>query len=400
MLYVVRRLRRAGYQALLAGGCVRDLLLGRRPHDYDIATDARPESVCALFARSRTVGAHFGVVIVLVGNRQVEVATFRSDTDYTDGRRPVRVVFTDARHDAQRRDFTINGMFLNPLTGEVIDYVGGQTDLQRRLIRAIGDPDARFAEDHLRMLRAIRFAARFDFTIDPATWRDVVKHADKLARISPERITLELEYILSDPSRARGLDLALESGLSRVIFPGLSNETLRAGIAVLERLPARCSFALALAGLLCHTDARTVERLCRRLKTSNELRQQTAWLVEHHEKLLAGLPLQKSSLKKWLAQPLFEPLVRLLRCKLRAAGRSTGPLRILRRQIRALGNEPIAPPPLLNGHDLMRLGCPAGPQLGRLIEELYLAQLENEVTTRAQAREWARHWLQSHKETG
>lgn len=393
MLNVVRRLRQAGFEALLAGGCVRDVLLGKRPHDYDVATNAVPESVCRLFPRTLTVGAKFGVVIVLVGGRQVEVATFRSDVSYEDGRRPEKVVYTDARHDAQRRDFTINGMFIDPLTHEVIDYVAGREDLPKRIIRAIGNPDDRFAEDHLRMLRAVRFAARLGFEIEPATWQAMCRHAPKLARISPERIAAELEKILTDSGRFRGVQLALESGLTKIIFPEIPTAKLEAGLVVLTQLPRRTSFALALAALLAHVAPKDVGRICRYLRSSNELRQQTVWLVENHPKLLASIPLGKGPLKKWLAAPLFGPLTQLINGVLKAEGQSPAPLRKLRQQIKALGDEPISPPPLLDGHDLIKMGVPAGPVLGRLIEAIYLAQLENDIRTPSQASRWVRDWL-------
>lgn len=397
MLRVVRRLHEAGYQALLAGGCVRDVLLGRRPHDYDVATNATPPTVAELFPRSLTVGAKFGVVIVRVGGREVEVATFRSEAGYADGRRPDRVVFTDARQDALRRDFTINGMFLDPVRDEVIDYVGGRADLEKGVIRAIGKPQERFGEDHLRMLRAVRFAARLDFAIDPATWRAMCDHADKLGRISAERIGMELEYILTDPSRGRGGRLLLDAGFAGTIFPGMEPSKLEAGLKVLQAWPRRIGFGPALAALLCYAKLEQVNKVCRHLKTSNNIRHQAVWLVTNQDKLLDAMPISKGPLKKWLAEPLFEMLMRLLRCRLKTEGRSQIVLRQLQRQIHALGDEPIAPPPLLDGHELMQLGCPAGPLLGLLAEELYLAQLENHVTTKPQARHWAEEWLRGHR---
>ncbi|MCP4713124.1 MAG: CCA tRNA nucleotidyltransferase, partial [Planctomycetes bacterium] len=196
---VIKQLRRQGYQALLAGGCVRDMLLGHLPKDYDVATNATPDTVAEMFPRTLTIGAQFGVVVVLNGSRQIEVATFRSDLSYSDGRRPDKIVYTDARTDAERRDFTINGMFYDPIDKKVIDYVAGQKDLKKQVIRAIGDPIARFNEDHLRMLRAIRFACRLNFSIEPATWKAIIKLAPKIKRVSPERISGELENILVDP---------------------------------------------------------------------------------------------------------------------------------------------------------------------------------------------------------
>lgn len=398
VLQVVRRLRREGYEALLAGGCVRDMLLGQAPKDYDVATNATPDAVAALFERTLLVGARFGVVIVLWGGRQIEVATFRSDASYRDGRRPEKVVFTDARHDAERRDFTINGMFYDPLADKVIDYIGGKEDLKEGIIRAIGEAAQRFAEDHLRMLRAIRFAGRLDFNIEDKTWQAICAHASKLRRISAERITAELEYILVDPNRKYGLCMAYDSGLLGVIFPTLSADQLNFGIRVAAELPRTCSFAQALAALLIDCEVKQAGKICRELKTSNELRHYVCWLLDNRETLWAEIPLSRGRLKQWLAEPLFETLVQLNRSYLKATRRSEEKLRILRGQIKELGDEPIAPPRLLDGHELLQLGATAGPMVGQLAEELYLAQLENEVSDKDEARTWAQQWLVRHQE--
>jgi len=395
---VIRCLRRAGFEALLAGGCVRDMLLGKIPKDYDVATNARPEQVTTLFKRTITVGAQFGVVIVLLGGRQIEVATYRSDLDYPDGRRPKGVIFTNARQDAQRRDFTINGMFFDPLAHKVIDYVGGQGDLKQQIIRAIGNPEHRFAEDHLRMLRALRFACRFQFAIAPATWRAIRKNAAKIQRISAERISAELEMILTDPNRSHGLQLVRDSGLLIRILPDLSDKQFALGLQVVSHLPRKCSFALALSALLADCSEPKAGKICRRLKTSNDLRKQVQWLLGNRQPLLDDIPMTKGALKKWLAQPLFELLVKLNHCYLRAVGQKDVKLRTLRRQITDLGDEPIAPPRLLDGHELIRLGAVPGPLLGRLAEELYLAQLENSVRRKSEARRWVKQWLKQHKE--
>ncbi|MBN1844567.1 MAG: CCA tRNA nucleotidyltransferase [Sedimentisphaerales bacterium] len=393
---VVRRLRQAGHEALLAGGCVRDMLLGKRPQDYDVATSARPQEVTALFGRTLTVGAKFGVVIVILGGRQIEVATFRSDRDYPDGRRPQAVVFTDARHDAERRDFTINGMFYDLAGERVIDYVGGRRDLARGVVRAIGNPDDRFGEDHLRLLRAVRFACRLDFRIEAATWQAMIRQAPKLSRISPERIGAEWEMILVDPRRDRGLELARQSGLLAVSFPDLEDEVLQRGIETVCCLPGRCSFSLVLAALLVETQPPQANRVCRRLRLSNERRNQVLWLVGRRRMFLESAPQTPGRLKQWLSEPLFESLVQLLRSWLRAAGQSQAICQRLRRQIQDLGDEPIAPPRLLDGHELIRLGAVAGPMVGQIAEELYLAQLENQVKTVAQARDWVQRWLGEH----
>src|SRR5687768_5426761 len=217
-LAVVRRLRDAGHVAYFAGGCVRDMLLGLEPKDYDVATDAPPDRVREIFKSTQAVGAAFGVILVRQRNSVIEVATFRTDLKYTDGRRPEGVVFTTAEEDAKRRDFTINGMFFDPIEEKVIDYVGGQEDLQNKLLRAIGEPNHRFEEDHLRLLRAVRFAARFGLTIEPVTTQAMARHAQHLVRISPERIAEELRFMLTAPTRVRALEMISEFGFDDVIF--------------------------------------------------------------------------------------------------------------------------------------------------------------------------------------
>lgn len=397
VLKVIRTLRAYHFEAFLAGGCVRDKLLGKVPKDYDVATNAVPNEVRKLFPRTLTIGAQFGVIVVLTGGRQIEVATFRSDTSYKDGRRPEKVVFTDAQHDAERRDFTINGMFYDPVSDKVIDYVGGKKDLQKKIIRAIGNADNRFAEDHLRMLRAIRFAARLDFKISRATWQAICEHAVKIQRISAERIAAEFEQILTDPNRTRGVQLVSDSGLLQLILPKISTEQLTVGISVIAQLPQRCSFALALSALLVDCTLKQADYTCRRLKSSNQVRQHVKWLLDHRGKILDAVPLTKGQLKLWLAKPLLEPLLQLNRSYLKATGQSDTKLRRLRRQINELGSEAIAPPRLLNGHDLIRLGAAPGPIVGRLVEELYLAQLENEVKTKSEAQTWVKRWLDRHR---
>ncbi|MCP4708724.1 MAG: CCA tRNA nucleotidyltransferase [Planctomycetes bacterium] len=397
-LKVIKLLRNQGYQALLAGGCVRDMLLNRHPKDYDVATNATPKTVSSIFPRTLTIGAQFGVVVVLIESRQIEVATFRSDLSYTDGRRPDKIVYTDTRSDAERRDFTINGMFYDPIDEKVIDYVGGQNDLKKHLVRAIGDPGARFREDHLRMLRAIRFACRFEFSIENNTWLAIIKHASKIKRVSPERIAVELEHILVDPNRVLGIQLSRQSNLIKQIFPALDPNKIEKGIDVIRQLPQRCSFALALAALLSEFDSKNVAKTCRDLRTSNDLRKKTRWLVESRKILLKSMPLKRGPLKKWLAEPLFETLVQLIRSHLKAQQLPDTPLRQLRRQINELGDEPISPSRLLGGHELIRLGAQPGPTVGQLVEEIYLAQLENHIKTKADAKKWAQEWLKKHQD--
>ena len=226
----------------------------------------------------------------------------------------------------------------------------------------------------------------------------IIKHASKIKRVSPERIAVELEHILVDPNRARGIQLTLESSLIKQIFPALSPGKVKMGIDVIRQLPQRCSFTLALAALLSEFDPKNAAKTCRDLRTSNDLRQQTRWLVENREPLLESMPLKRGPLKKWLAEPLFESLVQLIRCRLKAHQLPDTPLRQLHRQINELGDEPITPPRLLDGHELIRLGAQPGPMVGQLVEELYLAQLENHLKTKADAKKWARQWLLKHRD--
>ena len=251
---VVRQLQEVGHVALFAGGCVRDKLMHKRPNDYDVATSAEPKQVVALFRRTQQVGAKFGVVLVRISRHPIEVATFRRDLDYHDGRRPTAVEFTDAREDAIRRDFTINGIFYDPIRRKVVDYVNGQVDIKAKIIRAIGEPSRRFAEDHLRLLRAIRFAAKLEFKIEPTTWSAMCANAAKIVDISPERIREELDAMLSHPSRARAFELIVKSGLlphlwpqAKAICPSASQSH-----AIFSAMAPDASFELALAAIL-HT---------------------------------------------------------------------------------------------------------------------------------------------------
>jgi poly(A) polymerase len=398
---IVRRLQRHGFEALLAGGCVRDMLLGRPAKDYDVATNARPAEVTRLFARTLQVGAKFGVVIVLTRGRQVEVATFRSEAGYEDGRHPTEVRFTSAAEDASRRDFTINGMFYDPLKEQVIDYVNGQADLQRCIVRTIGDPDERFGEDYLRMLRAVRFSTQLGFAIEPQTYAAVGRNAANIVRISGERIAIELEGILVHPNRSAGTALLLETGLAQAFFPGFVGEPARQAGAVLGRLRRNVDFPLALAGFWAGFPTDFALERSAVLKLSRNQIRHTEFLLAHRGDLLHA-DMSLAQLKKFLAGPYFWDLYELERALQKVTGAREGlaSLGKLRRRIRDLSDVEVKPRPLLNGHDLMRLGAVPGPALGQLAEELYVAQLEGEVQTREQAEQWVQAWLQRHRENG
>ena len=395
---VIKRLQRSGFQALLAGGCVRDMLLGRRAKDHDVATDAQPRDVIRLFKRTLKVGAKFGVVIVLTEGQQVEVATFRTETGYADGRHPGSVKFTTAAEDAGRRDFTINGMFYNPLEKQVIDYVDGQTDLKRRIVRTIGKPSDRFAEDYLRMLRAVRFSAQLGFEIESSTWSAVCGNVKRIVKISGERIAMELEGILIHPNRAAGASKLIESGLAKVIFPGFAGEQAKSAIRVLGQMRKKVDFALALACFFAGYETDFAIRSCQILKLSRNQNKHIKFLLANRGKLL-DKQMSLADLKKLLAQPYFWDLYELQRAIQKAKGdgrKGIAALIDLRKRINSLGDIELQPEPLLNGHDLIRLGAVPGPALGQLAEEMYIAQLEGTLQTVEQAGRWAKKWLQKH----
>jgi len=395
---VIKRLQRSGFQALLAGGCVRDMLLRRRAKDHDVATDAQPKDVIRLFKRTLKVGAKFGVVIVLIEGQQVEVATFRTETGYADGRHPGSVEFTTAAEDAGRRDFTINGMFYDPLKKEVIDYVDGQADLKSGIVRTIGRPSDRFAEDYLRMLRAVRFSAQLGFEIESSTWSAVCRNAKKIAKISGERIAVELEGILAGPNRAEGASMLISSGLAEAVFPGFAGEPAAAAVRILAQLRKKVDFALALACLFAGCETNLALKSCQTLKPSRNLRKHMKFLLANRGKLLDE-QMSLAELKKFLAEPYFRDLYELQRAIQKASGdgrKSIAALIALRKRINELGDVELQPEPLLNGHDLIRLGAVPGPALGQLAEEMYIAQLEGVLQTAEQAQEWAKKWLQKH----
>lgn len=432
---VVRQLREAGYQALWAGGCVRDELLGLVPKDYDVATDARPEQVRRLFRRTVAVGAAFGVVEVL-GPRplKVQVATFRSDVSYSDGRRPDKVVYSSPREDALRRDFTVNGMFLDPLDNRIIDHVGGREDLERRILRAIGDPRTRFEEDKLRMLRAVRIATGFDLAIDLATAEAVRAMAPEIEVVSAERIAEELRRLLTYPRRSRGVALLDELGLAAVILPEVvamkgvpqgppaapTGDLWGHVLAVLERLPADASFPLAMAALLHdvgkpRTIGRTADRytfyhhehvgrriaadLAVRLRLSNDERERIEWLVEKHQYLADAKQMRPAKLKPVLVHPGIRDLLELHRADALASGRSVEHVEFCERLLAESTEADLNPPPLVTGHDLANLGLKPGPLFRQLLDAVREGQLDGTVTTRELALELIQRLL-ADEETG
>lgn len=377
-LEVVRRLQEAGHEALFAGGCVRDELLGVTPKDYDIATAALPEEVRGLFRRSLAVGEAFGVVEVLGPKPlRVQVATFRRDGTYSDGRHPDEVVFSSAQEDALRRDFTINGMFYDPLRDKIIDFVGGREDLQRRILRAIGDPHQRFAEDRLRLLRAVRMAARFECTIEPATWEAIRQRAATLGEgVSAERIHEELRKIIADPFHMVALRQLVDSGLAAVILPEWDPATLPL-LGALSGNANGPSFPLALAVLLHPLGPRVAREIALRLRLSNDDRERLEWLVTHHTALRDAATLRPARLKPLLTHPGADDLLELTR----AQGHRTDADIALQRRTQWVAEGSLNPPPLITGNDLLALGLKAGPLFRQLLGEIRDAQLDGEIHT-------------------
>jgi poly(A) polymerase len=397
---VVRRLRQSGYEALWAGGCVRDELLGVEPADYDVATSARPEQVERTFARSIGVGKSFGVIEVIGPRRvdgsqpKVQVATFRSDGAYLDGRRPESVVYSTAEEDAQRRDFTINGMFFDPLDNRVIDYVGGQADLKAGVLRAIGDPRARFREDKLRLLRAVRMAARFDFPIEPATAAAVREMAPEITVVSAERIAEELRKMLAHRNRAWAVRQLDELGLLRHVMPEVTSpgdvwpHTLR----VLEVLdgpwwpaPGPVSFPLAFAALMHGFGKRPTAAAGRRLKLANAEIDRAVWLVERHKSLCDAPAMRPSRLNPILVHPAVGELLAMHRADAVAADRSLEHVKFCERMLREHTRDELDPPPLLTGDDLIALGWEQGPLFKKVLDAVREAQLDGTIRSKDDA---------------
>ena len=384
---IVRRLRSGGHQALLAGGCVRDLLMKVEPKDYDVATDAVPERVVQLFRRTQQVGAKFGVVIVRIMGQMVEVATFRSDGDYADGRHPETVHFSDPVQDAQRRDFTIKGMYFEPVEGCVIDHVGGLGDLENGVVRAIGEPSQRFAEDHLRMLRGVRFAARLSFDLDPATAQAIRATADRIRAVSAERVRAELLMILSARTRRRGWELLHELGLSPWIVPDTAWTDAEAAdvTARLDALPEVCGDALLLAAIFRkYTPAQAATR-CRAFTCSNAQVRGVTWLLKQLPRVLACASFEPADFKLVMAEPFCADLEQLVRAEVRGRTLPDEPLRIWERETARIKPGEVSPPPLVTGDDLARLGLEPGPAFARLLAQLYRRQLNEQLIDREQA---------------
>jgi tRNA nucleotidyltransferase/poly(A) polymerase len=419
---LVRRLRESGFIAYFAGGCVRDALLWKQPKDIDIATDAEPDDVQKLFARTVAVGAKFGVVRVLEEGFDFEFATFRSDGVYLDGRRPVSVTFSSPEEDAKRRDFTINGMFYDPITDQVVDFVGGKLDLERRLVRAIGDPNERFSEDHLRLLRAVRFAAALDFEIEPATWKAVTEKAHQIITVSQERIRDELMKIMADPHRVRGLDLLDQSGLLKNILPEVSQmhdceqppqfhpegDVYVHTRLMLSLLPADVSPLLALSVLLHdigkpvtysfdevdqrirfnghdQVGADMATEIMARFRFSNEEIDTVVEAIRNHMVFKDTPNMRPARLRRFMGRQNFPLELELHRVDCLGSHGDLQTYDLLVNKQKEFENEPIIPPPLVTGRDLIALGLKPGPRFGEILEAVQTAQLDGEIKDRAGA---------------
>ena len=440
---IVRTLRERGHQAYFAGGCVRDLLLGCEPADFDVATDATPRQVMQIFPETLAVGEQFGVVLVplqlddrtVTGEdarrstreRAIEVATFRSDAGYSDGRHPDEVRFSkDPREDMQRRDFTINGMMLDPATNEILDFVGGRDDLKAGIVRAIGEPERRFGEDKLRMLRAVRFAARFDYKIDPATFAAIQKLAPQIHQVSCERVREELTRMLTEGRARRAFELLDTSGLLREVLPEIAamkgveqspqyhpeGDVFVHTLLLLEKLQAGCSVSVSKTlawGALLHdvgkpptfrvapdrirfdghveVGVKMAAEICRRLRFSNYETDQILALIDNHMRFADVQRMKQSTLKRFLRLPAFEEHLELHRMDCLSSHGQLDSYDYSREQLRSLPPEAIRPAPLITGRDLIEAGYEPGPRFKEILAAIEDAQLEGRLTSREAAME-------------
>lgn len=418
-LSIAKRLKDKGHLAYFAGGCVRDYLMRQPPDDFDIATEATPDVVEKLFPKTVAVGKQFGVILVVEGGRSFEVATFRQEGDYRDGRHPSHVSFTVPEEDAKRRDFTVNGLFYDPFKQKVIDFVGGEADIRSRVIRSIGDPNRRFDEDKLRMLRAIRFASSLGFGIDTKTWEALKHRVAEIRLVSPERIRDEIVKTLTRPGADRGLELLSDSGLLKEVLPEI--EAMK-GVAqppefhpegdvfihtrmLLEKLD-KPSEILALAALFhdvgkpptyairdgrikfyehAPIGAQMTEVIMKRLRFSNEETEAVCACVENHMKFADVQKMREGKLKRFVTRQTFDTELELHRIDCLSSHGKLDNYHFLKEKLKAYAHEDLKPKAFVNGHDLMSLGMKAGPAMKPLLEELYEMQLEGRIRSREEA---------------
>jgi putative nucleotidyltransferase with HDIG domain len=425
-LRVVHRLQEHGHQALLAGGCVRDLLLGCEPHDYDVATSAHPGEVTSLFSRTVPVGAQFGVILVVEDGFPIQVATFRSDGVYVDGRHPGTVTFATAREDALRRDFTINGLFFDPANGEVLDYVGGRADLEAGVLRAIGKAAERIHEDKLRLLRAVRFSCRFGFPMEKETWGAVCEAAPEIRAVSAERIREELNRIFMSPGRVDGFDLLDRSGLLAILLPEITalkgceqppefhpeGDVFVHTRLMLSLLPPETS-AVVVWSVLLHdigkpatarrdengrwrfnghesVSARMAEEILLRLRFSNQEISDIVEVVQNHMVFKDVQNMRKAKLKRFLARPTFAAELELHRVDCLGCHGLLDNYHFLLAKQEEFSHEPLIPAPLVTGHDLITCGYRPGPLFKTILDAVQTRQLEGTLTSSAEALDWVR----------
>jgi tRNA nucleotidyltransferase/poly(A) polymerase len=421
---LVRTLRQAGHEALFAGGCVRDMLLGKEAHDIDIATSARPEEVQKLFPRTVAVGAHFGVVVVLQDGMEFQIATFRSDGAYRDGRHPESVTFTDAEGDAKRRDFTVNGLFFDPVERRVLDYVDGESDLRAGILRCIGDPAARFSEDKLRLLRCVRFAASLGFRIEERTFDALLAKAAEITDVSSERIRDELVKIFTHPNRVRGFDLLDQSGLMDVLLPEVSHlkgceqppdfhpegDVFVHTRLMLSLLPDQVSVPLVFS-VLFHdigkpptfrrdetgrirfnghegVSATMTTEIFHRLRFSNAETEATVTCVKNHMSFKDVKNMRVATLKRFLARPTIEDEMELHRVDCLGSHGLLDNFEFLREKQEEFSNAPLIPEPLITGRDLIASGRKPGPKFKQILDAVQALQLEGSLLTREDALAW------------
>jgi poly(A) polymerase len=432
---IIQTLREQGHQAYLCGGCVRDLLLQREPADYDVTTDATPDRVMRIFPETYAVGAQFGVVLVPIPGDPVnagttskasvvEVATFRSDVGYSDGRHPDEVRYSkDPREDVARRDFTINGLLMDPMSGEVLDFVEGRKDLDAHVIRTIGDPELRFAEDKLRMLRAVRFAARFQYGIDPPTFAAIERLAQQIEQVSHERVRDELTKILTEGHARQAFLLLDESGLLAEVLPEISamhgveqppqyhpeGDVFVHTLLLLENLPYPCPPTLAWGALLhdvgkpptfrlapdrirfdghVEVGVKMAEEICRQLRFSNEDTEQILALVNHHMRFAQVTQMKESTLKKFLRMPQFEQHLELHRLDCRSSHGDLSLYDFAREKLSSIPPEKMRPIPLVTGDDLIAVGYAPGPRFKQILAAVEDAQLESRLQSKDEALEF------------
>lgn len=426
---IVGRLKQEGFEAYFVGGCVRDFIRGVTPDDYDIVTSAHPDQVMTIFPRTVAIGSKFGVVSVIVEGHPYEVATFRSDDVYIDGRRPSGVRFSSSREDVFRRDFTINGLLMNPETEEIIDHVNGRADIGKKIIRTIGDPDARFNEDYLRMLRAIRFAANLEFNIESSAKEAITKHVAKISRISAERILEELNKIISRTGARNGFELMAQTGLLREVLPELDRlrgigqppqyhpegDVWQHTLIMLELLSQNDKFRnnMQLAwGVLLHDVGKAITRTedekgihfyghvrsgeeiadatMQRLRFSRADREAVINLIHYHMMFMNVQQMRKGRLKRFLGMPDFDLHLELHRLDCLSSHSMLDNYYFCVNQLQKLEEEDLHPSRLLTGHDLINLGYAPGKAMGEILHTLEDAQLEGVITTREQAENFIR----------